>query len=58
MTEKHPFFMAVSGELIGDGRVVHRGGSIAFLEGTLSNDAGEMVATATSTARIVRMPAS
>ena len=46
------------GVLIGDGRVVHRGGSIAFLEGTLSNSEGEMVATATSTARIVRMPQS
>jgi len=41
--------------LIGEGRVVHRGGSIAFLEGNLSNSSGEVVATATSTARIVRM---
>jgi len=43
------------GVLIGEGRVVHRGGSIAFLEGKLSSSSGEVVATATSTARIVRM---
>jgi uncharacterized protein (TIGR00369 family) len=41
------------GPLIGRGRVVHRGGTIAFLEGTLSDPTGEVVATATATARIV-----
>jgi uncharacterized protein (TIGR00369 family) len=41
------------GTLLGRGRVVHKGGSIAFLEGELRNPAGELVATATATARIV-----
>jgi uncharacterized protein (TIGR00369 family) len=41
------------GRLVGRGRVVHRGGTIAFLEGTLFDDAGDAVATATATARIV-----
>jgi uncharacterized protein (TIGR00369 family) len=41
------------GTLIGTGRVVARGGSIAFLAGELSTEQGELVATATATARIV-----
>jgi uncharacterized protein (TIGR00369 family) len=41
------------GLLVGRGRVVHRGGSIAFLEGSLSDPDGTIVATATATARIV-----
>jgi uncharacterized protein (TIGR00369 family) len=41
------------GLLVGRGRVVHRGGSIAFLEGSLSDSDGTIVATATATARIV-----
>jgi uncharacterized protein (TIGR00369 family) len=41
------------GTLIGSGRVVARGGSIAFLSGELSTEQGELVATATATARIV-----
>ena len=44
------------GTLIGHGRIVHKGGSIAFLEGQLHNTAGELVATATATARIVGAP--
>ena len=40
------------GELIGRGRVVHRGRSTAFLEGELRNADGQLVATATATARI------
>ena len=44
---------ATVGPLVGRARVVHRGGTIAFLEGTLSDPAGEDVATATATARIV-----
>jgi uncharacterized protein (TIGR00369 family) len=44
---------ATVGPLVGRARVVHRGGTIAFLEGTLSDPAGEVVATATATARIV-----
>lgn len=42
------------GPITGTGRVVHRGGSIAFLAGELRDDAGEVLATATATARIVR----
>jgi uncharacterized protein (TIGR00369 family) len=45
---------ASPGRIIGTGRVVHRGGSIAFLAGELRDDAGNMLATATATARIVR----
>ena len=41
------------GVLIGEGRVVSRGGTIAFLAGELRTEAGELVATATATARIV-----
>lgn len=42
------------GRLVGTGRVVHRGGSIAFLEGELRDDEGNLLATATSTVRLVR----
>lgn len=45
---------AVPGRIIGTGRVVHRGGSIAFLAGELRDEAGEVLAAATATARIVR----
>ncbi|HEX9624184.1 MAG TPA: PaaI family thioesterase, partial [Streptosporangiaceae bacterium] len=48
---------AVPGRLTGTGRVVHRGGSIAFLAGELTDQAGNLLATATATARIIR-PAS
>ena len=41
------------GLLIGEGRVVARGGTIAFLAGELRTEQGELVATATATARIV-----
>jgi uncharacterized protein (TIGR00369 family) len=44
---------ARAGLLIAEGRVVRRGGSVAFLEGTLSTEGGDIVATATATARIV-----
>ena len=42
------------GRITGTGRVVHRGGSIAFLAGELRDQAGELLATATATARIIR----
>ncbi len=42
------------GRITGTGRVVHRGGSIAFLAGELRDKAGELLATATATARIIR----
>jgi uncharacterized protein (TIGR00369 family) len=41
------------GTLVADGRVVARGGSVAFLAGELRTEQGELVATATATARIV-----
>jgi uncharacterized protein (TIGR00369 family) len=44
---------AKPGALICEGRVVSRGGSIAFLAGELRTEDGELVATATATARIV-----
>lgn len=45
------------GRLVGRGRIVHRGGTIAFLEGSLSDADGQVVATASATARIVRTDA-
>ena len=44
------------GLLIGEGRLVARGGTIAFLAGELRTAGGELVATATATARIVTTP--
>lgn len=41
------------GPLIAEGRVVHQTRSLAFLEGTLATEDGELVATATATARII-----
>ena len=46
---------AKPGILVGEGRVVHRGGSIAFVEGTLTDGDGRLIATATATLRIVRV---
>jgi len=45
---------ATIGPLRASGRVVHRGGSIAFAEGELHDPGGGVVATATATLRIVR----
>jgi uncharacterized protein (TIGR00369 family) len=42
------------GTLTGRGRLVHRGGTIAFMAGELLDGHGEVVTTATATARIVR----
>jgi uncharacterized protein (TIGR00369 family) len=42
------------GQLTGHGRVLHRGGSVAFLEGDLRDTSDDVLATATATARIVR----
>jgi uncharacterized protein (TIGR00369 family) len=44
---------ASEGRLVGRGRVVHRGNSVAFLEGSLDDADGATVATATATARII-----
>jgi len=43
------------GRFVGTGRILHRGGTIAFLEGSLADADGELVATATATARVVRL---
>ncbi|HYQ64447.1 PaaI family thioesterase [Actinophytocola sp.] len=42
------------GRLVGRGRVVHSGGTIAFLAGELLDDTGQVVAVGSATARIVR----
>jgi uncharacterized protein (TIGR00369 family) len=42
------------GRLTGRGRVVHRGGTVAFLAGELLDDQGGMLTTATATARIMK----
>jgi uncharacterized protein (TIGR00369 family) len=41
------------GRLIGDGRIVQLGKTIAFLEGELRDESGRIVATATASARVV-----
>ena len=41
------------GRISATGRIVHREGDLAFLEATLYNQAGEAIAVATSTIRIV-----
>jgi uncharacterized protein (TIGR00369 family) len=43
------------GRLVGEGWAVKRGKSVAFIEAELRNEAGELVATGSSTARIVQM---
>ena len=44
---------ATAGRLIAEGRVVHKGRSVVFMEGSLTTDDGSLIATATATARIV-----
>jgi uncharacterized protein (TIGR00369 family) len=46
---------ACAGRLTGRGRVLHRSGTIAFLTGELRDDTGEVLATATATARVIRL---
>jgi uncharacterized protein (TIGR00369 family) len=41
------------GPIIAEGRVVHRTRSLAFLEGTLATEDGDLIATGSATARIV-----
>jgi acyl-coenzyme A thioesterase PaaI-like protein len=41
------------GRLVGKGRVVHRDGDLAFLEASLLDAQGAVVATATATARVI-----
>lgn len=44
---------ARAGTLIAEGRVVHKGRGVAFVEGELRTEDGELVATSTATLRIV-----
>lgn len=41
------------GRVIGKGRVVHRAGDLAFLEASLLDAHGTLIATATATARVI-----
>jgi uncharacterized protein (TIGR00369 family) len=43
------------GRLVGKGRVVHRDGDLAFLEASLFDGNGAVVATATATARAIAL---
>ncbi|CAM01198.1 uncharacterized protein (TIGR00369 family) [Saccharopolyspora erythraea NRRL 2338] len=53
-TDLHVQFLAPArpGRLVGRGRIVRRGGQIAFLAGELVDNTGTVVATATATALI------
>jgi uncharacterized protein (TIGR00369 family) len=44
---------ARTGPIVAEGSVVHKTSSIAFLEGKLETDEGDLIATATATARII-----
>jgi len=46
------------GRLVADGRVVHMGKSVGFLEGSLTDEDGDMVAAASATARVVKLEGS
>jgi uncharacterized protein (TIGR00369 family) len=46
------------GPLFAEGRVVHKGKSIAFLEGELRNIQGKIIATATATVQIQKIRSS
>jgi uncharacterized protein (TIGR00369 family) len=43
------------GRLVGRGRVVHRDGDLVFLEASLADPEGMVVATATATARVIAL---
>jgi uncharacterized protein (TIGR00369 family) len=45
---------AMPGRLVGRGRIVHRGSTIAFLSGELLDSSGSVVAVGSATARILR----
>ncbi len=44
---------ATPGTIIAEGRVVHAGRSVAFLDGKLMSEDGELIATGSATARIL-----
>jgi len=50
------FAPARPGPLFGEGQVVKLGGSIAFLEARLTDTEGQLLARATSSARLVAVP--
>ena len=41
------------GRVVGKGRVVHRDGDMAFIEASLLDSVGTLIATATATARVI-----
>jgi uncharacterized protein (TIGR00369 family) len=43
------------GRLVGKGRVVHRDGDLAFLEASLTDPRGDLIARATATARVIAL---
>ena len=43
------------GRVVADARVVHLGKSVVFMEGSLYDEDGQLLATATATARVVRL---
>jgi acyl-coenzyme A thioesterase PaaI-like protein len=43
------------GRLTAKGRVVHRDGDLAFLEASLADSDGAVIATATATARVIAL---
>ena len=43
------------GRVVGKGRVVYRDGDVAFLEASLLDSHGTIVATATATARVIAL---
>ena len=43
------------GRVVGKGRVVHRDGDVAFLEASLLDSHGTIIATATATARVIAL---
>ena len=45
------------GRLVADARVVHMGKSVVFIEGALTDDDGNLIATSTATARVVKLKA-
>ena len=45
------------GTIFGEGRILHRGQSIVFLEGRLLDSERKLIAAATATARVVLAPA-
>ncbi len=57
-TDLHVQFLrpARPGRIIGRGRIVRRGGQVAFLAGELIDEQGDLLATATATANIRANP--